>query len=592
MKITKIPKTKLINICHTNNNHFNTHNIYNEIYHNNLNRNTYNNRSQYNNFCISGNSYRSSFDLFKHVNANAEVDQKTKKIIHNIMNTPSPILLTQKRKVASKIKEVPTFNITTLPKNSFVSYVDIKKPIPLNNIETNKIELRKYSIMSEGNETIGGSIKATSGKIKYLPKLNYYSPFALSKQYQHIQLKRENDSQLLNFYSSNASSSTNNDVVNNTNIHTIINNNKNINLTQTQEKKQIKLKITKNKDNKSIYIKSKNNINISFNIPKPTKSYCTKTPKGIKSKKLSNKIKINLSQNKAKEIITIPNKERLPPSIITNHYSKTFYSNIDNHDTTSLHFEIECILGMPSFSIHGICQGNNPSNAFVIASTVKTTLIDTLSNQHTYKVGPNSTPDDIIQAFISKDYKIMKDIFKDLEDKIRTSMNLDFQKEISYSVGLIIVIGKDLFYVNYGYSIIICNIRKTLKKGIEYLNSETIFNDENKVKGKLTIERRNYDKEIQYMIIINEEPDRKGKVKNILRIIVDDKKKYFHKSLKKDMFYTLDEKMNIIRKYLQKCEMNNKDSTKRNHEHNQEIHDKKDNMQNEDVNFSIVVIQY
>ena len=162
MKITKLPKKAQVTICNTNNNRFNTHNIHNDIYHNSLTKHTYNSGAQQNNFCTSGLSYRSSFDLFKR--SNAEVEPKTKKVIHNIINTPSPILLTQKRKVVSKIKEVPTFNITTLPKNSFVSYVENKRPIPLK-IETNQIGLRKYSLMSEGNETIGNSIKAASGKL-------------------------------------------------------------------------------------------------------------------------------------------------------------------------------------------------------------------------------------------------------------------------------------------------------------------------------------------------------------------------------------------------------------------------------------------
>jgi hypothetical protein len=526
MKLSKNSRNYQITICNSNNpNHFNT-NIINP---NSINIHLYLNKSNLEHKYT--NSYKSSYDIFKHVKI--QNDTKTKNIIHKILTSPSPVLLTQPNPVIPDMRSFLIKNIHL--NNALSSATNRDKHMSNESVFTNNKRFRlrnNYSdqtLFTNSSSDIKGNSYlniSSSTKKRQLPKLNYYTTSSQSQRYQNNKLNHKQNE-------------------NHSNTNTQPNNNNKI--------KQIRLK----SKGKPINIQQKR-LRSSVNLSKDKKDFIKRTPKPLLLT-FRTKKQIKLKNNiKRSDIFTFSTKlkiERFPLSIITEHCSKTLYTNPRTYDTSTIDFYLERIFDIPSFSIYGICQGNENNNSFLIASIAKNALTESLTNNLTYNVSFNPISDDILNALTLNDYEVIHLLFKGTENEIRGMLRLNKQKSISYSIGLVFVIGNEIIFVNYGYSVLINIIKHNSIKTKEFINSYSIFNKNDMIDKKLTIERKTYNNDMKFLIICNDILNKKELWMNILKIIVNEKVKIDDINYP-EVLCTLNDKINVIYDYICKIYSN------------------------------------
>ena len=456
----------------------------------------------------------------------------------------SPIMFTQPKPSVPKLKAIPTFNVKHLHINNIISPIS-KREQPITSLRQRSSLIDQCMLLQSNLSNqclLTNSNNGNNSDVHRQSRLNRYTSSARCKHLPKI--KHHSDSH----NKSQRHNSNHKEVLHTSSLHEDNNSNTN-NLKQkaTRKVKQIHLHRAKPK----LPLPNDNFKRILREIHKPH----------LLSFYLRNK-KSTLHNKSNEDIFPIPTKLKIEPfplSIVTEHYSKTFYSNTQTYETTTIDFYMERIFDISSFAIYGICQGNEATNSFLVASTAKNALIALLANHLTYNVSFNPVSTEILNAITLNNYETLISVLKGVDNEIKATVRLDNDDEVLYSIGLVIVVGKEIIYVSYGKSVLISNIKYNVSKRKESLNTEFMFNESDNndnsgsmCVGKINIQRKSYDKDIKYIIICNECVIWKDRWKNILKIIIDEKEKYFNDYIYSDVFYTLNDKINCIYNYISK----------------------------------------
>lgn len=535
-----------ITICNNNNN--NTHKIH-----------SFNNNNNKHNGVVNMKLYINT----KHYNAHSLLgvsNDGDNNNNDNKLHLCSPIMFTQPKPSIPKLKAIPTFNIKHLHINNIISPIS-KREQPITCLRQRSTFMDQCMLLQSNLSNqclLTNSYNKDDTHMHKQSRLNRYTSSARCKhlpKIKHHSASYHNKSQRYNTNTTNKdvlhiSSLLHEDNNNSNNDHS----NSNSKQTTNPKLKQIHLTshLHNNKHKPKLNLQNPNFKRILREIHKPH----------LLSFNLHNK-KSTLHNKTNDDIFPIQPKLKIEPfplSIITEHYSKTFYLNAQTYETTTIDFYIERIFNISSFAIYGICQGNEAYNSFLIASTAKNTLIDLFTTHLTYNVSFNPISTEILTAITMNNYETLITVLKAVDNEIKATVHYDNSNDdIAYSIALVIVVGKEIIYVNYGKSVLISNIKYNIYKRKEQLNTEFMFNEsecdnecESVRVGKVSIQRKSYNKDIKYIIICNEFVICKDKWKNILKIIIDEKEKYFNDYIYSDVFYTLNDKIQCIYNYITK----------------------------------------
>ena len=535
-----------ITICNNSNTHNNnkTNSFNNHTKHNGVvNMKLYINTKRYNAHSLKMSNNDNDYD--GDIN---DSDSKYK------LHLCSPIMFTQPKPSVPKLKAIPTFNIKHLHIHNIISPIS-KREQPItclrqrspyidqcmllqSNLSNQCLLTNSYNNNNNNDMQKQSRLNryTSSARCKHLPKIKHHSASYNSKSQRY-----------------NTNTSNNKEVLHTSSLLHEDHNNNNNNKQHTNHKvKQIHL--TSHLQHKTKPKLPLQNTNFKRILREIHKSHLLSFHLRNKKSTLHNKTNDDMFPIRTKLKI-----EPFPLSIVTEHYSKTFYLNAQTYETTTIDFYIERIFDISSFAIYGICQGNETSNSFLIASTAKNTLIELFSNHLTYNVSFNPISSEILNAITMNNYETLISVFKGVDNEIKATVHYDNDDDVLYSIGLVIVIGKDIIYVNYGKSVLISNIKYNVYKRKELLNTEFMFNESesddiiNSIHvGKMNIQRKSYNNDIKYIIICNEFVICKDKWKNILKIIIDEKEKYFNDYIYSDVFYTLNDKIKCVYNYITK----------------------------------------
>ena len=538
-----------ITICNNSNNN-NTHKIHSFNNNNNNNSNVNKHHS-----IVNMKLYINTKHSNVHSSLGVSNDGDNNNNNDNKLHLYSPIMFTQPKPSIPKLKAIPTFNIKHLHINNIISPIS-KREQPITCLRQRSTYMDQCMLLQSNlsNQCLLTNSYNKDDKHKQ-SRLNRYTSSARCKhlpKIKHHSVTYHNKSQRYNTNTTKDvlhTSSLLHEDNNSNNNHS--NSNSNSKQTTNPKLKQIHLTshLHNNKHKPKLNLQNTNFKRILHEI---NKSHLLSLNLHNKKSTLHNKTNDDIFPIKPKLKI-----EPFPLSIITEHYSKTFYLNAQTYETTTIDFYIERIFDISSFTIYGICQGNEASNSFLIASTAKNTLIDLFTTHLTYNVSFNPISTEILKAITMNNYETLISVFKAVDNEIKATVHYD-NDDIAYSIALVIVVGKEIIYVNYGKSVLISNIKYNVCKRKEQLNTQLMFNDsecddsESVRVGRVSIQRKSYNKDIKYIIICNEFVICKDKWKNILKIIIDEKEKYFNDYIYSDVFYTLNDKIQCVYNYITK----------------------------------------
>ena len=209
-----------------------------------------------------------------------------------------------------------------------------------------------------------------------------------------------------------------------------------------------------------------------------------------------------------------------PKSVIDDYLGKTFNSS----NPKLVHFSVSNVFHIPSFAIFGVCHGSGP-NAFLVATTASHYFMFVLTNTRTYKSNYYPTSAMIEEAFMFKDYELIRSVTKGVDVDVKNALPYNAKNTYELSYGIVVVIGNSVIHINRGNKVANITLVSNVVNDIEMITSVRQCKRKDGDDKEMSYEHLRFNKNMRYVLVCSAKIANSFGWKNVSKIICDEYKR-------------------------------------------------------------------